>query len=106
MHCVDLGERFQTHIFLQNCSHLKKRKNLASIQPRTSPVKFARPSGVREVLRGAARAADGPGSFARDRAVSGGDLDPARRAAVGLLGPRAPRNQSGTYDPAGGRGGV
>ena len=33
MHCVDLGESFQTHIFLQN---------LASIQPRTSPVKFAR----------------------------------------------------------------
>ena len=35
VHCVDLGESFQTHIFLQN---------LASIQPRTSPVKFARPS--------------------------------------------------------------
>ena len=33
MHCVDLGESFQTHIYLQN---------LASIQPRTSPVKFAR----------------------------------------------------------------
>ena len=33
MHCVDLGQSFQTHIFLQN---------LASIQPRTSPVKFAR----------------------------------------------------------------
>ena len=31
--CVDLGESFQTHIFLQN---------LASMQPRTSPVKFAR----------------------------------------------------------------
>ena len=31
MHCVDLGESFQTHIFLQN---------LASIQPRTSPIKF------------------------------------------------------------------
>ena len=30
--CVDLGESFQTHIFLQN---------LASMQPRTSPVKFA-----------------------------------------------------------------
>ena len=35
--CVDLGESFQTHIFLQN---------LASIQPRTSPVKFARPSNA------------------------------------------------------------
>ena len=32
MHCVDLGESFQTHIFLQN---------FASIQPRTSPIKFA-----------------------------------------------------------------
>ena len=31
VHCVDLGESFQTHIFLQN---------LASIQPRTSLVKF------------------------------------------------------------------
>ena len=38
MHCVDLGESFQTHIFLQN---------LASIQPRTSPVKFARPTDSR-----------------------------------------------------------
>ena len=33
VHCVDLGESFPTHIFLQK---------LASIQPRTSPVKFAR----------------------------------------------------------------
>ena len=33
MHCVDLGESFPTTIFLQN---------LASIQPRTSPFKFAR----------------------------------------------------------------
>ena len=32
VHCVDLGESFQTHIYL---------KILASIQPRTSPVKFA-----------------------------------------------------------------
>ena len=32
MHCVDLGESFPTHILLQN---------LASIQPRTSPIKFA-----------------------------------------------------------------
>ena len=32
VHSVDLGESFQTHIYLQN---------LASIQPRTSPVKFA-----------------------------------------------------------------
>ena len=33
MHCVDLGESFPTHIYLQN---------LVSIQPRTSFVKFAR----------------------------------------------------------------
>ena len=33
MHCVDLGGSFPTSIYLQN---------LASIQPRTSPVKFAR----------------------------------------------------------------
>ena len=32
VHCVDLGESFQTHIYMQN---------LASIQPRTSPLKFA-----------------------------------------------------------------
>ena len=32
VHCVDLGESFQTHIFLQN---------FVSIQPRTSPLKFA-----------------------------------------------------------------
>ena len=33
VHCVDLGESFPTSIYLQN---------LASIQPRTSRVKFAR----------------------------------------------------------------
>ena len=32
VHCVDLDESFQTHIYLQN---------LASIQPRMSPLKFA-----------------------------------------------------------------
>ena len=32
VHCVDLGESFQTHIYLHN---------FVSIQPRTSPVKFA-----------------------------------------------------------------
>ena len=35
VHFVDLDESFQAHIYLQN---------LASIQPRTSPVKFARSS--------------------------------------------------------------
>ena len=33
VHCVDLGERCQTHIYLQI---------LSSIQPRTSPLKFGR----------------------------------------------------------------
>ena len=33
VHCVDLGESFRTHFYLQN---------LVSIQPKTSPVKFAR----------------------------------------------------------------
>ena len=37
VHRVDLDESFQTHIYLQN---------LASIQPRTSPLKFARSSGA------------------------------------------------------------
>ena len=32
VHCVGLGESFQTHIYLQN---------FVSIQPRTSPLKFA-----------------------------------------------------------------
>ena len=49
MHCVDLGESFPTHIFLQN---------LASIQPRTSPVKFARSSNaaIAQVTIGVLRA--------------------------------------------------
>ena len=38
MHCVDLVESFQTQIYLQN---------LASIQPRTSPLKFAGDPGGR-----------------------------------------------------------
>ena len=37
VHCVDLDESFQTHIYLEI---------LASIPPRTSPVKFARSSGA------------------------------------------------------------
>ena len=37
VHCVDLGENFQTHVYLQM---------LASIQPGTSPLKFARSSGA------------------------------------------------------------
>ena len=38
--CVDLGESFQTHIFLLN---------FASVQPRTSRLKFARSSGAERV---------------------------------------------------------
>ena len=38
--CVDLDESFQTHIFLQN---------LASTQPRTIPVKFARSGNAADV---------------------------------------------------------
>ena len=37
MHCVDLGESFQTHTYLQN---------LASIQPKKGPPKFGRSSGA------------------------------------------------------------
>ena len=42
MHFVDLGESFQTHIFLQI---------LASIQPRTSPGKFAVQHGGRSQVK-------------------------------------------------------
>ena len=41
VYCVDLGESFQTHMYLQI---------LASIQPRTSPVKFARSSGAAPLI--------------------------------------------------------
>ena len=41
VHCVDLGESFQTHIYL---------KNLASIQPRTSSPKFGRSPRLRSRL--------------------------------------------------------
>ena len=45
LHCVDLGESFQKHIYSQM---------LASIQPRTIPVKFARspPPGLARNRRG------------------------------------------------------
>ena len=39
VHCVDLGESFQTHIYSQN---------FALIQPRTSPLKFARPLAMQQ----------------------------------------------------------
>ena len=50
VHCVDLGESFQTHVYLQK---------LASIQPRTSPPEFAymwgsqgREAALSDILRG------------------------------------------------------
>ena len=42
VHCVDLGESFPTSIYLQN---------LASIQPRTSPKKFASSSSRKFELK-------------------------------------------------------
>ena len=66
VHCVDLGESFPTHIYLQKS---------ASIQPRTSPVKFARspctdPPGSRHTgtarsTRGLRRPALSPAAAAR-----------------------------------------
>ena len=50
MHCLELGESFPTSIYLQNS---------ASIQPRTSPVKFARSSNAAAKLQ---LDADGGGS--------------------------------------------
>ena len=44
VHCVDLGESFPTHIYLQN---------FVSIQPRTSLVKFAAPALLRAPRGGA-----------------------------------------------------
>ena len=55
VHCVDLGESFQTHIYLQN---------LASIQPRTSPLKFAASREPRSTLRTGANRAEPAGSDA------------------------------------------
>ena len=43
VHCVDLGESFPTHIYLQN---------LASIQPKTSPLKFAGSDAVARAMLG------------------------------------------------------
>ena len=57
VHCVDLGESFQTHIYLQI---------LVSTQPRTSPVKFARSSGAAAKLL---RAGAGPRERLAQRAV-------------------------------------
>ena len=54
VHCVNLVKRFRTHIYLQN---------LASIQPRTSPLKIAEnePSQSRKAINGTPRVEDGFG---------------------------------------------
>ena len=69
VHCVDLGESFQTHIYLQN---------LASIQPRARPVKFARSSGrYCATGRSASRGGTGPSG-----APSGAPGGPGTRRVV------------------------
>ena len=50
VHCVDLGESFQTHIYLQI---------LVSIQPRTSPPKFGQLKATRPAPAGRQRARGG-----------------------------------------------
>ena len=70
MHCRDLGKSFPTHIFVQN---------LASIQPRTNPVKFARSRTTAGFVRAAARsAADAP------RASTGASTHAGRGPCAGL----------------------
>ena len=59
MHFVDLGKSFQTHIYLQI---------LASIQPRTSPVKFARSLENARLLTGGLLGGGGrPGDAAAEK---------------------------------------
>ena len=98
MHCVDLAESFQTHVYLQN---------LASIQPRTSPLKFV---GSREAVTLA------PVKFARSPCPGrraglfflGGERQPKRRGdAVPVAGPvREPRGAgaAASRDPTNFRG--
>ena len=64
VHCVDLGESFQTHIFLQT---------YASIQPRTSPVKFAGGGGA-AAARPAGRGAGAAAALQLARRYSGMNL--------------------------------
>ena len=74
VHCVDLGESFQTHIYLQN---------LASIQPRTSPLKFAAQTATNPSLP----------SLSRVLAPSARGRPP--RGAAGRRSPRGPRKEVG-----------
>ena len=86
MHCVDLGESFPRHILLQN---------LASIQPISSPVKFARsprtdPPGLEK------RHEENVRRSAKNVEAGGGPLDPVPAAAQGGRVTRvvAPRDQT------------
>ena len=71
--CVDLGESFQTHTYLQK---------FASIQPRTSPVKFAASRDGRSPGRGRAGVVGIPGA---GRVVEG-TWEPTARSRVGCSG--------------------
>ena len=70
VHCVDLGESFQTHILLQNLASIAP----ITPPPRTSPVKFARQ--VCPVKRGALTDAMDAGS------------EPASPTSPGTKGPK------------------
>ena len=89
MHCGDLGESFQTHIYLQI---------LASIPPRTSPLKFARspPPGLARNRRGLpphAPAPTHPHTYTCHRLTL---LHPVRYLVVGeIVVTRKRRNNTG-----------
>ena len=78
VHFVDLGKSFPTHIYLQN---------LASIQPRTSPLKFARTRcvGTRHLGSGAVRPAR-PSAWAPPTRDLRAPLVPASRARAKFRG--------------------
>ncbi len=85
VHCVDLGESFPTSISLQN---------LASIQPRTSLVNFARsprtdPPGLRHAQADACDQAEGPRGRGPERLLQ--LHEPHHRERVGHGGGLAPR---------------
>ena len=80
VHCVDLGKSFQTHIYLQN---------LASIQPRTSPVKFAASRESSTAARGR------PQAPRRDQAP--GRADPTVAATEARRRTRAVRDSEGKF---------
>ena len=77
MHCVDLGESFQSHIYLQN---------LASIQPRTSPVKFA--ASRDDSCRSSERAGTAPRATALNTSPCGAPSSTSRDKLTGIKDPR------------------